>query len=139
MAANPALFISPEEYLEIDSKTDRPSEYLNGRMVEVEGSTENHALIMTNLVTAVVTSLRTKNSDCRAYSHTLRVHMHKTGHYAYPDLVMTSGKRTFEAYDTLLNPILIIEALSPTTQKRRQVCVLSLHPLTSGILDHRAG
>jgi hypothetical protein len=46
MIANPALFISPEEYLEIDSKNDRPSEYLNGRMAEVEGSTENHALIM---------------------------------------------------------------------------------------------
>ena len=116
MAANPALFISPEEYLEIDSKNDGPSEYLNGRMVEVEGSTANHALIITNLVTAVVTSLRAKNSRCRAFSNILRVHMPKTGLYAYPDLVMACGEEAFEAYDTLLNPILIIEVLSPTTQ-----------------------
>jgi Uma2 family endonuclease len=116
MAANPAPFISPEEYLAIDSKNDRPSEYLNGRMVEVESSTENHSLILTNLVTAIVTSLRAKNSSCRAHLQALRVHMPRTGPYAYPDFVMACGERAFDAHDTLLNPILIIEALSPTTQ-----------------------
>jgi Uma2 family endonuclease len=116
MVANPDLFISPEEYLEIDSKNDRPSEYLNGRMVELEGSTENHSQILTNLVTAIVTSLRTRNSSCRAHSQALRVHMPKTGLYAYPDFVMVCGERAFDAYDTLLNPILIVESLSPSTQ-----------------------
>lgn len=116
MAANPTTFLSPEEYLELDSKNDRPSEYLNGRMVEIEGATENHALVLINLSTAMVTSLRQQKSPCRAYSQNIRVHMPATGLYAYPDLVLSCADRKFEAYDTLLNPVLIAEVLSPSTQ-----------------------
>jgi len=89
MAANAAPFISPEEYLEIDSKSDHPSEYLNGKMVEIEGSTPNDARISGNLVAATLNSIWRHNSKCRAYPHTLRVHTPRTGLYAYPDLVIT--------------------------------------------------
>ena len=116
MAANPAPFISPEEYLEIDSKRDRPSEYLDGKMVPVEDSTRDHSLIATNLTVAISSSLRKKGSKCLTYTHTLRVHTPNTGLYAYPDLVMTCGEEKFGSYDTLLNPIFIVEVLSPSTQ-----------------------
>lgn len=116
MAANPTTLLSPQEYLEIDSKKDRPSEYLNGHLVEREATTENHALISTNLATAMATSLRHKKSPCRVYSKDLRVHMPATGLYAYPDLVVACADRKFAAYDTLLNPVLIAEVLSPSTQ-----------------------
>lgn len=116
MAANPSPFISPEEYLEIDSKHDRPSEYFHGKMVPVEDSTRDHTLITTNLAVAILNSLRSKSAKCLIYSHTLRVHTPITGLYAYPDLVMTCGEEKFGSYDTLLNPILIAEILSPSTQ-----------------------
>lgn len=84
--------------------------------VEVEASTLNHSLILTNLVAAMVISLRHKNQRCRASSQDLRVHIPATGLYAYPDLVVSCADRKWEAYDTLLNPILIAEVLSPSTQ-----------------------
>jgi Uma2 family endonuclease len=116
MAANVAPFLSPEEYLEIDSKNDRPSEYFRGQMVPIEDSTRDHTLIATNLSTAISISLQGKNAKCLCYGHTLRVHMPDTGLYAYPDIVVTCGEEKFERYDTLRNPILIIEVLSPSTQ-----------------------
>ncbi len=115
MAANLTTLLSPEEYLELDSKNDRPSEYLNGHMLEVQASTENHAVVL-NLASTMLASLRQKKSQCRAYSQNLRVHIPATGLYAYPDLVVACADRKFEAYDTLLNPVLIAEVLSPSTQ-----------------------
>jgi Uma2 family endonuclease len=56
--------------------------------------------------------------DCNVYANDMRVKIAKIGKYTYPDLVVTCGKERFEdaEVDTLLNPIVIIEILSASTE-----------------------
>ncbi|HEX9960724.1 MAG TPA: Uma2 family endonuclease, partial [Pyrinomonadaceae bacterium] len=59
--------------------------------------------------------LRGKN--CEGYANDMRVHIPATGLFTYPDVVIACGEPKFldDEFDTLLNPIVLIEVLSPTT------------------------
>jgi Uma2 family endonuclease len=116
MASSPATFITPEQYLELDRKAERPSEYYRGEMFPVEGATRAHSLIVTNVAGVFRTLL--KHRSCEVYSSTLRLRVTATGLYAYPDVMVACGEPLFadDQADTLLNPVLIAEVLSKSTQ-----------------------
>ena len=116
MATDPKPFITPEEYLKIERKAETKSEYWNGHMYAMAGATRDHARIVTNLVAAL--HARLKGKGCNVYSSDLRVHIPATGLYAYPDVTIVCGEEQFldDQFDTLVNPILIVEVLSETTQ-----------------------
>ncbi|HVR97164.1 MAG TPA: Uma2 family endonuclease, partial [Thermoanaerobaculia bacterium] len=92
------------------------SEYLDGEVVAMTGASENHILVVTNLVRELSSQLMQR--PCRVYSNDMRVQVSATGLYTYPDVVVVCGDRQFEdgRRDTLLNPTLIIEVFSPTTE-----------------------
>lgn len=73
-------------------------------------------MILVNLTTALTNTLRAKDLKGKGFLQPLRVHMPVTGFYAYPDLIVTRTEPVLGSYDTLLNPTVIIEILSPTTQ-----------------------
>jgi Uma2 family endonuclease len=109
-------FLTPEEYLKIERGAEYKSEYFAGEMFAMAGAAERHNLICMNIYGLVHQQLRQR--PCRAYPSEMRVRVSATGLYTYPDVIALCGEPTFLDHnrDTLLNPALIIEVLSPSTE-----------------------
>lgn len=105
---------TPEEYLEIERAADHKSEHVNGEIVAMSGATYTHTKIATN-VTVEIRS-RLCGTDCEALTSDIRVQTSAT-HYCYPDLTVVCGKPLLADHyrDTILNPVLVLEILSPST------------------------
>jgi len=116
MSTQPKTFITPEEYLELERKAEYKSEYYNGEMFAMSGTSLKHNTIAMQLYGLVGQHLRGKK--CRAYPSELRVLVAPSGLYTYPDLVVVCGApQLTDAYnDTLVNPTLVAEILSPSTE-----------------------
>ena len=116
MSAIPKTKLTPEEYLEFERKSEERHEYFDGEIFAMAGAKRRHNTAATNLSGLVWQHLRGKN--CESYSSDMRVFVPETGLYTYPDLVVVCGEPQFqdEVFDTLLNPVLIIEVLSDSTE-----------------------
>src|ERR1017187_9721416 len=115
MATHPKSYLTPEQYLEIERKAEFKSEYYQGEMFAMSGAREGHNLIVWNLAAELHRQLRKK--PCRAYINDMRVRVNAPGLYPSPDVAAVCGEPQFldENRDTLLNPSLIVEVLSPST------------------------
>jgi hypothetical protein len=109
-------FLSPEEYLEIERKAGDKSEYYNGEMFAMSGVSRRHDRIATRLTFLFVQHLRGKR--CEAFTANMRVLATASGLYTYPDLSVACEEPQFaDAHvDTLTNPALLVEILSPSTE-----------------------
>lgn len=109
-------FLTPEQYLEIERKAEFKSEYYNGEMFAMSGAREAHVLLVLNATWILGPQLRSR--PCRLYSNDMRVRVNATGLYTYPDISVVCGERQFldDRRDTLLNPTLLIEVLSESTE-----------------------
>src|ERR1019366_2678061 len=116
MATQPKTFLTPEQYLEIERQAEFKSEYYDGEMFAMGGARRGHNLIVWNLAGELGQQLRKR--PCEAYQHDMRVRVSATGLYAYPDTVIVCGEPQFldATQDTLLNPTVIVEVLSPSTE-----------------------
>ncbi|MEM6799370.1 MAG: Uma2 family endonuclease [Planctomycetota bacterium] len=117
MSAQPEAYLQPAEYLARErSSTDMRHEYFRGEMFLMSGASREHNLIGFNLVGLLHSSLR--DSGCEAYANDMRVKVDVTGLYTYPDLVVTCEEPRFEDehVDTLLNPQVLVEVLSESTE-----------------------
>ena len=116
MSAQSETFISEDEYLRREIEADYKSEYFNGEIFAMSGGSEAHALITLNVAATLRAALRGKT--CRVYAADLRVRVTPTGLYTYPDVIAVCGERKFyeKQKDTLLNPTVIFEVLSKSTQ-----------------------
>jgi Uma2 family endonuclease len=110
--------LTPEEYLVAESAASERSEYFDGRIVAMAGGTRAHALIVTKLLRAIDTHLDGKS--CTATANDLKVWIPKAKTYAYPDIsvVCDPVESQDDRLDVVTNPILIVEVLSPSTEKR---------------------
>jgi Uma2 family endonuclease len=117
MSAVPKAKLTPAEYLAVERKAAFKSEYLNGEMFAMAGASYPHIVICDNLVAALGTRL--KGTSCRTLSHDMRVKVSGTGLYTYPDVIILCGPPQLEdaELDTLLNPQVIIEVLSDSTER----------------------
>jgi Uma2 family endonuclease len=118
MSTPESALVSPAEYLEIERHSEIRHEYVNGRMYEMSpGATDAHYLITTNLLGELLPQIRGRR--CRVFTGEARVKISPTGMYTYPDISALCGEprlENFKGVDTLLNPSVIIEVLSPTTE-----------------------
>jgi Uma2 family endonuclease len=116
VSSDPKTFLTEEEYLAIERQAEFRSEFFNGEMFAMTGATRRHNRIVTNLVTALDNQLRDR--PCNVYSSDMRVRVTSTGLYTYPDVVVTCGEEEFadDEQDTLLNPSVIFEVLSDSTE-----------------------
>jgi len=107
---------SPEEYLALERKADFKSEYHDGFITAMAGTSREHNLIALNVGGEIRSQL--KDRPCEAYKSDMRVYINRTGLYTYPDVVAVCGEPRFQddEVDTLLNPTMIVEVLSPTTE-----------------------
>lgn len=108
-------FFTPEEYLARERKAMTKSEYRNGQIHAMPGASRKHNLITGN--TYVELHLQLRNRECEVYPSDMRVKVSSTGTYTYPDVVVVCDEPRFEDthFDTLLNPTVLIEVLSPST------------------------
>jgi len=116
MTAQPAIQYTPQEYLAIERRNEFKSEYWQGDMFAMAGASEAHNLIIVNAVREL--SLQLKGKPCRVYPSDMRVRIPRTPSYKYPDAIVVCGKPEFEddKRDILLNPTVIVEVLSPSTE-----------------------
>jgi Uma2 family endonuclease len=112
----PSKPLTPGEYLEIERKAEIRSEFIAGRIYAMAGASRRHNLIAGNMLAALKTQLRGK--PCESYMADMRVKVSPTGLYTYPDVIVVCGQPQFEDafVDTLLNPTLLVEVLSETTE-----------------------
>jgi len=108
--------LTPEEYLAIERRSEIRSEYLDGEMFAMTGGSFQHSLIIGNVAGELRQQVRRRG--CKVCPNDLRVRVPATGLYTYPDVVVVCGKPFLddEHLDTLLNPTLIVEVLSLTTE-----------------------
>lgn len=115
MSANPTTFVTLEEYLEHELQSEERNEYFKGEVFPMAHASERHALIVTNV--AATLWQQTKAKPCRVYSSGLRLRVTPTGLYTYPDVVVICGNvEVADQKDTVLNPVVIVEVLSPSTK-----------------------
>lgn len=116
MSAIPKTKLTPEEYLEFERKSEERHEYFDGEIFAMSGAKRNHNKVVGNLSGLIWQQL--KGKDCEFYPTDMRVFVPATGLYTYPDLVVVCGEPQFQddTFDTLLNPVLLIEVLSDSTE-----------------------
>ena len=109
-------YISQEEYLQSERQAEFKSEYFQGEVFAMSGASRNGNKLVSNFIIELGTKLKGKN--CNIYPSDLRVHIPATTLYTYPDIVITCGKEDFldDQLDTLLNPEILVEVLSPSTE-----------------------
>ena len=116
MDALPRKYLTPEEYLAIEREAEWKSEYYQGEMFALAGTSRNHARISFNFSGQLYIQL--KGTECSGFASDMRVLVQESGLYTYPDLAIVCGKPEFvdTQLDTLLNPVVIIEILSASTE-----------------------
>jgi len=104
------------EYLAFERAATTKHEYRGGEVVAMASASREHNLIVANLVAELRAALRGR--PCETYPSDMRLRVTETGLYTYPDVVVVCGEPQFEdaEVDTLLNPTLIVEVLSPSTE-----------------------
>ena len=111
----PAEYITLERKAIPDAETVR-SEYIKGKIIAMSGASFAHNLITMNI--SVGLHARLSSSECVVLANEMRVSSPLTSSYFYPDVVVVCGEPHFEddVFDILLNPTVIIEVLSPSTE-----------------------
>lgn len=104
------------EYLTMERASEEKHEYLDGEIYLMSGASRNHNRVMANTLASLHNQLR--QSPCEVFPSDMRVKVTDTGLYTYPDISVVYGEPELEdtSLDTLLNPTLIIEVLSPATE-----------------------
>lgn len=110
--------LTPEEYLREERISSVKREYLRGEVFAFAGASPAHNQLVFNLAGILHTQLR--RTPCRGYASDLKVQTPGQEMFAYPDLTVVCGEPQFrdEQQDVLLNPTLIIEVLSESTETR---------------------
>lgn len=116
--ASPAMAVhyTAAEYLALERQAAYKSEYVNGHILAMSGASRRHNLIAANISRELSSQLRGR--PCESYISDMRVRVSETGLYTYPDVVAVCGDIRFadEQTDTLLNPTVIVEVLSASTE-----------------------
>lgn len=103
------------EYLEWERASDTRHEFFDGEIVDFAGSSLNHARIVVNIATELHDQTRSK--DCELFTTEIRLRVGHAKAYTYPDIMIICEKPRVadDQKDTVLNPAIIMEVLSPST------------------------
>ncbi|MBN2885831.1 MAG: Uma2 family endonuclease [Chromatiaceae bacterium] len=117
MSAAPQPCLSFDDWLAMErAATDQRSEYVAGEIFAMAGGSEEHNLIVANVVREFGNQL--KGRPCRVYPSDMKVHIAAADVGAYPDVMVICGERAFHdgRRDVVTNPVLIVEVLSDSTE-----------------------
>jgi len=129
-------YVSPEEYLRLERQAEYKSEYLNGEIFAMSGATRKHNLVTGNILSEFNRQL--KGKACEAYASEMRVKITTGGLYTYPDVVVVCGEPEFEDnyLDTLLNPTVLVEVLSKSTERYDRIAKSSYYRTLDSLAEH---
>jgi len=115
MSTQPVPYVTPEEYLEAERVAAFKSEYVSGQVWAMSGASRAHNTIASNLIIVIGTA--TRGTDCQVFGSDMRVLVQGNNTYAYPDITVVCGEQRYSdtLADTLTNPTVLIEILSPST------------------------
>jgi Uma2 family endonuclease len=127
-------FFSLRQYLALERKAEYKNEYWKGQIFPMTVVNAAHVLITGNLCFELYRQFEKKG--CLVYGSSLRIRTSATGLYTYPDVSAVAGKSEFatRARDTLVNPVLLAEVLSPSTERYDRIGKFALY---SGIATLR--
>jgi Uma2 family endonuclease len=116
MATAALTYYTPEEYLALERLAEFKSEYIDGRIVALAGAPDAHTTISQNIQAELRTRFR--GGPCRSWANEMRVQVEGGRRFTYPDVVAVCAEKQFRdaVRDTLLNPVLLVEVLSPSTE-----------------------
>ncbi|HEY8597297.1 MAG TPA: Uma2 family endonuclease [Thermomicrobiales bacterium] len=136
MVAVQSPLLTPEEYLAFERESDVKHEYVAGEIIAMAGANRRHNLIQMDTGTTLNLQLRGRN--CEVYPSDMRVKVGALGIYTYPDITVVCGDAELEdaEQDTLLNPTVIIEILSPTTQRYDRELKFHRYQLIPSLRDY---
>ncbi len=129
-------FISPQEYLRLERQSEHKSEYLNGEIFAMTGASRKHNLITINISSSLHSQLTGRPGE--VYAVDMRVKVRATGLYTYPDVAVVCGEPLFEDVfvDTLLNPTVLIEVLSQSTERYDRIAKSSYCRTIDSLAEH---
>lgn len=113
---NTRMLYSPEDYLKFERSAEFRHEYLEGEIFEMAGESLSHSRICANLAREAGNAL--KGKSCEPLSPNMKVRTSAASLFAYPDLTIVCGEPLFHdtKQDVLINPTVIFEVLSPSTE-----------------------
>lgn len=109
------LYMTEEEYLAFEEHSEIRHEYARGRVYAMSGGSVRHGLITTNISTDLNNQL--EETDCKVSALATRVKVEEMESYRYPDVLVYYGDEDYinDRLDTLGNPLVLVEVLSPST------------------------
>ncbi len=116
MSSAAKVYYTPEQYLTLERAAEYKSEYVDGQIYAMAGASRAHILLAGNVFGELRSQFRGR--PCEVYMSEMRVKISPSGTYTYPDVVAVCGEARFEdkRADTLINPTVIVEVLSPSTE-----------------------
>ena len=115
MAAERRALLSHEEYFALERESEEKHEYVAGEVFAMVGGSPTHSEIAANVIVALSPQLRKRG--CKVYTSDLRIAIQHLDIYTYPDVTIVCGERQFDGSVGLLNPTVVIEVLSPATER----------------------
>lgn len=128
--------MTEEEYLAFEEQAEGKHEFYDGvvrpltRLIECDpavlptelrgmaGGTYEHSLVISNAIGALSNALR--GTGCRSLDSNMRVRSRASKRYSYPDATILCGAPQFNPpgrRTTIVNPLAVVEVLSPGTEK----------------------
>lgn len=114
MSALPNVRMTEAEYLAFDRASDIKHEYYRGEVFAMSGGSPEHNMICASVGATLYAQLRGRS--CKTFSSDQRIKIPHTRLCTYADFTVTGDQPAFTEGDTLLNPTLLIEVLSPSTE-----------------------
>lgn len=136
MSRQAKTYITPEEYLAIERAAEYKNEYVNGEIFAMTGASRKHNLIAGNIFGELREQL--KGKPCEVYPGEMRVKAPAARSYVYPDVVVVCGEPQFEDgyLDTLLNPTLVVEVLSKSTEPYNRLAKSAYYRTIESLTDY---
>ncbi len=116
MATETITYVTPDEYLATQRLSEDRAEYLDGVVYPMTGASLNHGRIAVSLTKELLIQLQGR--DCDVLQTDMKVRMPDSKKFFYPDVLVLCGDPQFhdDRTDVILNPDIIIEVLSPSTE-----------------------
>ncbi len=136
MVAVQSPLLTQEEYLAFERESEVKHEYVAGEIIAMAGASRRHNLIQMD--TGTTLNLQLRERDCEIYPSDMRVKVGALSIYTYPDITVVCGDSELEdaEQDTLLNPTVIIEILSPSTERYDRELKFHRYQLIRSLRDY---
>ena len=126
--------LTEDEYLRIEREAGFKSEFFEGQMFAMAGGSPKHSSLGVNAIGELYPQL--KGTHCRLHSSDLRLRT-PNGAYHYPDLSVVCGPLQLHpgTSDVMINPVLLVEVLSPSTASHDRGAKFEMYRLIPTLLD----